>query len=361
LPDFCPQCGTARIGAFQFCRNCGLDYDVIEAQPGAPITTAALPVQASAPATGPAVRRVSGRSKLVAGIAIVVGLGAISSLQPAAPGSGNSAVPTATATARVLAAATAALAATPTVTPEPTFGPTGQTTEATVVRVTDGDTIVVAYGGREHKVRYIGMDTPETVDPNSPVQSMGQQATAANAALVAGKTVFLEKDVSEVDQFDRLLRYVWLTNGTAWTLVNLELVRQGVASATSYPPDVRYDDLYLDAEGDAQAFALGLWGPTPAPPTAVPTQVPTPKPTPKPTPRPTPKPTPRPTPKPTPKPKPAANCHPSYSNVCLKEGIGDYDCASGSGNGPNYVQGPVRVVGPDEFDLDRDNDGIGCE
>jgi beta-lactam-binding protein with PASTA domain len=58
---------------------------------------------------------------------------------------------------------------------------------------------------------------------------------------------------------------------------------------------------------------------------------------------------------------PSQNCHPSYEGECLKVGIGDYDCAGGSGNGPNYVQGTVRVVGPDEFDLDRDGDGWGCE
>jgi hypothetical protein len=58
---------------------------------------------------------------------------------------------------------------------------------------------------------------------------------------------------------------------------------------------------------------------------------------------------------------PTKNCHPSYEGECLKVGIGDYDCAGGSGNGPNYVQGTVRVVGPDEFDLDRDGDGWGCE
>jgi PASTA domain len=58
---------------------------------------------------------------------------------------------------------------------------------------------------------------------------------------------------------------------------------------------------------------------------------------------------------------PPRNCHPSYQGECLKVGIGDYDCAGGSGNGPNYVQGTVRVVGPDEFDLDRDGDGWGCE
>jgi hypothetical protein len=55
------------------------------------------------------------------------------------------------------------------------------------------------------------------------------------------------------------------------------------------------------------------------------------------------------------------SCHPSYQGACLKEGIGDYDCAGGSGNGPNYVSGPVRVVGYDEFDLDRDGDGVGCQ
>jgi hypothetical protein len=58
---------------------------------------------------------------------------------------------------------------------------------------------------------------------------------------------------------------------------------------------------------------------------------------------------------------PPGNCHPSYAGACLKVGIGDYDCAGGSGNGPNYVEGTVRVVGPDEFDLDRDGDGLGCE
>jgi micrococcal nuclease len=114
------------------------------------------------------------------------------------------------------------------------------------------------------------MDTPETKDPNKAVQWMGPKATAANQALVEGRTVFLEKDVSETDQFDRLPRYVWLTDGTAWRLVNLELVRQGVAFAKSYPPDTRYDSLHTAAQGDAQAAALGLWAPTPAPATPAP-------------------------------------------------------------------------------------------
>lgn len=56
-----------------------------------------------------------------------------------------------------------------------------------------------------------------------------------------------------------------------------------------------------------------------------------------------------------------SSCHPSYRPVCLKIRAGDYDCAGGSGNGPNYVAGPFEVVGHDEFDLDRNGDGIGCE
>ncbi len=173
---------------------------------------------------------------------------------------------------------------------------------------------------------------------------MGAKATKSNALLVEGETVFLERDSSDTDAFGRLLRHVWLTDGSIWTLVNRELVRQGVAVARSYPPDVRYDDLYRVAEGDAQRLAVGLWGPTPAPPT----------------PKPTPRKTPEPAEKPAEKPKPALNCHPSYAGACLKVNAGDYDCAGGSGNGPNYT-GLVRIVGPDEFDLDRDGDGLGCE
>jgi hypothetical protein len=58
---------------------------------------------------------------------------------------------------------------------------------------------------------------------------------------------------------------------------------------------------------------------------------------------------------------PVRNCDPAYPNVCLRDGIGDYDCAGGSGNGPNYVRGPIKVLPPDPFGLDRDGDGIGCE
>lgn len=68
-----------------------------------------------------------------------------------------------------------------------------------------------------------------------------------------------------------------------------------------------------------------------------------------------------PPPPPPPVTAPPKNCDPSYPDVCLHDGIGDYDCAGGSGNGPNYVDGPIRVLPPDPFGLDRDGDGSGCE
>jgi len=128
-----------------------------------------------------------------------------------------------------------------------------------VVRVVDGDTIIVAIGGRSVRVRYIGMDTPETVKPGSPVERFGPEASAANRRLVEGQTVVLERDVSEVDQFNRLLRYVWLQQGATWRLVNFELVAQGYARVATYPPDVKYVTHFLAAERDARAANRGLW------------------------------------------------------------------------------------------------------
>jgi micrococcal nuclease len=142
--------------------------------------------------------------------------------------------------------------------------PFGETEQARVVRIVDGDTIVVDRGRGNEKLRYIGMDTPETVDPNSPVEWMGPQASKANAALVAGKTVTLERDVSEVDRYRRLLRDVWVRDPgrpSGWLFVNLELVERGYAQVTTFPPDVRYVDVLLAAQRRARDAGLGLWGP----------------------------------------------------------------------------------------------------
>ncbi len=127
-------------------------------------------------------------------------------------------------------------------------------TPARVLDVVDGDTIRVSIDGRRYTVRYIGIDTPETVRPDHPVEWMGPEATAANEALVAGKTVYLEKDVSETDRYGRLLRYVYLADGT---MVNLELVRQGYAHAGSYPPDVKHQSRLNRAEREAREAGRG--------------------------------------------------------------------------------------------------------
>ncbi len=129
---------------------------------------------------------------------------------------------------------------------------------ATVSRVVDGDTIVVALDGEEYRVRYLGMDAPETVRPGWPVEPFGPEASALNRELVGGKTVWLERDVSDTDQFGRLLRYVWLEDGR---LVNAVLVEAGYARAVTIPPDLKHADDVARLERDAQANERGMWAP----------------------------------------------------------------------------------------------------
>ena len=121
-----------------------------------------------------------------------------------------------------------------------------------VTRVVDGDTIEIEGG---EKVRYIGIDTPETVDPRKPVQCFGVEASKKNKELVEGKTVRLEKDITDRDKYSRLLRYVWVGD----LFVNLELVKQGFASSYSYPPDIKYQKEFLAAEKEAREAERGLW------------------------------------------------------------------------------------------------------
>lgn len=125
-----------------------------------------------------------------------------------------------------------------------------------VTRVIDGDTIEVEIGGARKTVRYIGVDAPETVHPSQPVGCFGAEASARNRQLVEGKRVALEKDVSETDRYGRLLRYV----SVGGVSVNLALVAEGYASASSYPPDVARDAAFREAERQARESRLGLWG-----------------------------------------------------------------------------------------------------
>jgi hypothetical protein len=101
-----------------------------------------------------------------------------------------------------------------------------------VVQVVDGDTIEVEMDGRRHTVRYIGIDTPEVADPRRPVMCYGEEASRRNRQLVEGRTVLLEKNVSETDRYGRLLRYVWADG----VFVNAALVRRDMQGFTPSLP-----------------------------------------------------------------------------------------------------------------------------
>jgi micrococcal nuclease len=123
---------------------------------------------------------------------------------------------------------------------------------ARVVRVVDGDTVEIEGG---QKVRYIGINTPESVDPRREIQCFGKEASEENRRLVEGKTVRLEKDISETDKYGRLLRYVYVDS----LFINDALVRTGFAHASTYPPDVMYASLLNDAQNVARDNKSGLW------------------------------------------------------------------------------------------------------
>jgi micrococcal nuclease len=133
----------------------------------------------------------------------------------------------------------------------------GDAQEGRVVRVVDGDTIVVSLDGRDERVRYIGIDTPESVKPDSPVECYGKRASQANAALVAGRRVRLVTDVEERDRFGRLLAYVYREPDD--TFVNAHLVRDGYARTLTIPPNVAHADAFRRLAREAREAGRGLW------------------------------------------------------------------------------------------------------
>lgn len=198
---------------------------------------------------------------------------------------------------------------TPTPSPTAVISTQPPSETATVVRVMDGDTIEVSMDGETHRVRYIGIDAPEAGMP------CASEAAAKNRELVDGKTVRLEKDVSETDRYGRLLRYVYVGD----LMVNAEMVRSGYAQAATYPPDVRYQDLFVRLQQEAQKAGLGCWGAA-----ASPSRPPT------------------------------SRCDPSYPDVCIPPPPPDLDCN-------DIPHRRFRVLPPDPHRFDNDHDGIGCE
>lgn len=122
-----------------------------------------------------------------------------------------------------------------------------------VKRVIDGDTIELDNG---EKVRYIGINTPETVDPGRSVECFGKEASEFNKKLVEGGKVILMRDISDRDKYGRSLRFVYLEDGT---FINEMLVREGYAFVATYSPDVSKQDVFRSAEKLARDEKRGLW------------------------------------------------------------------------------------------------------
>lgn len=126
-----------------------------------------------------------------------------------------------------------------------------------VMKVDDGDTILVDMNGREEKVRFIGVDTPETKDPRKPVQCYGYAASEFTKNLIGNNDVRLEADPTNTnrDRYNRLLRYVYLPDGR---LVNYEIIHQGYGFAyTSFPTQKSKE--FKAAQAEARLNRLGLW------------------------------------------------------------------------------------------------------
>jgi micrococcal nuclease len=135
-----------------------------------------------------------------------------------------------------------------------------------VKRVVDGDTLLLETGER---VRLIGIDTPELHESNKlyrdagrtgqdarTIQKLGQKAYEFTRSLVEGKRVSLEFDVEKYDRYQRLLAYVYLKDGT---FVNAEIVKQGYANLMTFPPNVKYVDLFQKLYQEARENRRGLW------------------------------------------------------------------------------------------------------
>ena len=133
---------------------------------------------------------------------------------------------------------------------------------ATVVHVTDGDTIVVELDGRRERVRFIGVDAPEIARPADGIRAEcgGDAARRANEDLVAGRRVWMAPDESDRDRFGRLLRHVWVLEGDVSVMVGQRLVEIGAVEARSYPPDTDRDPMLAAAEDGAREAGAGIWG-----------------------------------------------------------------------------------------------------
>ena len=142
-------------------------------------------------------------------------------------------------------------------------GPTGhldayslpQTLRAHVIRAVDGDTALVRIDGGAEYIRYIGVDTPETVKPGTPVQCGGPEASVYDHRAVDGRTVRLVFDRERRDDYGRLLAYVH----AGGHFVNADLLRRGLARPLPYPPNTTHAELFSHLADRAGREGRGLW------------------------------------------------------------------------------------------------------
>jgi micrococcal nuclease len=187
---------------------------------------------------------------------------------------------------------------------------TSSDTNALVTRVIDGDTIDVRHRGELLAVRLIGIDTPESVAPDEPVQCYALEASAYTTERLDGEPVRLEFDVERIDPFDRTLAYVWLGD----ELFNETLVREGYAFVTTFPPNVRYVRLLRAAQREARSADRGVWGRCVR----------------------------------------SDECDPAYPDGCIPPTPPDLDCS-------DVHERSFAVLPPDPHNFDGDHNGIGCE
>ncbi|MBR0202906.1 MAG: thermonuclease family protein, partial [Synergistaceae bacterium] len=151
-----------------------------------------------------------------------------------------------------------------------------QTYRAEIVRVVDGDTAIVTFitdDGVKYKnerVRFLGVDTPETVHPNKPVQYYGKEASNFTKKELTGKTVWLQTDVSPLDRYNRMLAYVWLEEPSKADLededaikakmYNAKLLLEGYAQVMTIQPNSRYSEIFVRFQREARENNKGLWG-----------------------------------------------------------------------------------------------------
>ena len=148
-------------------------------------------------------------------------------------------------------------------------GEAGPPGSATVVRVVDGDTIVLRLGGADESVRLIGIDTPETRGPGGLRECFGAEATRHMEGLLPqGTRVTVVRDVDARDRYGRLLAYVHRADDDLF--VNLAMARDGYAAALTVPPNVAHAERFVAAAGEARRAGRGLWSACGGPDTAIP-------------------------------------------------------------------------------------------